>query len=130
MNLNQQLIHLNDDNYNDKRLREQLEPLFNNYRNYNIFKEGLDKGCYVNTKTDVSITAHCNLDIDRYQQGGTTVERFIFTITDNYPEDKILHVKISIGKAYKGGVNCYIYKNDMHLTNNEIIKCFKDCFGF
>lgn len=130
MNLNQQLNHLYDNNYDNKQLREQLEALFNNYRNYNIFKEGLKENCYVNTKTDVSITAHCNLDIDRYQQAGTTIERFIFTITDNYPEDKCLHVEIAIRQAYRGGVNCYIRKNDKHLTNDEIINCFKDCFGF
>lgn len=48
---------------------------------------------------------------------------------DNW-QDKLLHVKITMKRAYKGGVDCYINKNDRHLDNNDIIKCFKECFGF
>ena len=130
MNLRQQLDCLNDNDYNAAHLQEQLEDLFNLYRNYKIFKQGLEENCYVNTETDVSISTHSNLDIDHYQQAGTTIKKFIFTITDSYPENKLLHVKIGIWDTYRDGVNCYVYKNDKHLTNDEIIECFKDCFGF
>ena len=130
MNLRQQLNCLNDSNYNTTHLREKLEALFQSRRNYDVFDQGLENNCYVNTETVVSISTLCNLQVERRQQAGTTVERFVFTITDNYPQDKLLHVKITMERAYKGGVDCYINKNDRHLDNNDIIKCFKDCFGF
>lgn len=130
MNLKQQLNSLYDSDYNTTHLREKLEALFQSQRNYDVFRQGLENNCYVNTETVVSISALCNLQIERRQQAGTTVERFVFTITDNHPQDKLLHVKITMKRAYKGGVDCYINKNDRHLDNNDIIKCFKECFGF
>ena len=129
MNLRQQLDCLNDSDYNTTYLREKLEALFQSQRNYDIFRQGLENNCYVNTETTVSIGALCNLQVKNRQQAGTTVEQFVFTITDNYPEDKLLHVKITMRRAYKGGVDCYINQNDRHLDNNDIIECFKDCFG-
>ena len=129
MNLKQQLNYLNDSNYNATRLREKLEALFQSQRNYDVFKQGLENNCYVNTETTVSIGALCNLQVKSRRQAGTTVKQFVFTITDNYPEDKILHVKITMEYACKGGVDCYINQNDRHLDNNDIIECFKDCFG-
>lgn len=130
MNLRQQLSCLNDSKYNTAHLREKLEALFQPQRNYDVFKKGLENNCYVNTETYVAIGTLCNLQIESHRQAGTTIKQFVFTITDNHPEDKILHVKITIEYAYKGGVNCYINKNDRHLDNNEIIECLKDCFGF
>ena len=130
MNLRQQLDCLNDSDYNTTHLREKLEALFQSQRNYNVFDQGLKNNCYVNTETVVSISALCNLQVESRQQAGTTVERFVFTITDNYPQDKRLHVKITMERAYKGGVDCYINQNDRHLNNNDIIECVKDCFGF
>lgn len=130
MNLRRQLDCLNDSDYNTAHLREKLEVLFQSQRNYDVFRQGLENNCYVNTETTVAISALCNLRVERRQQAGTTVKQFVFTITDNYPEDKILHVKIIMEYAYKGGVDCYINKNDRHLNNNDIIECFKDCFGF
>lgn len=129
MNLKQQLNCLYDSDYNTTHLREKLEALFQSQRNYDVFRQGLENNCYVNTETTVSIGALCNLQVERRQQAGTTVERFVFTITDNYPQDKLLHVKITMEYAYKGGVDCYINQNDRHLDNNDIIECFKDCFG-
>lgn len=129
MNLKQQLNCLNDSDYNTTHLREKLEALFQSQRNYDVFDQGLKNNCYVNTKTIVSISALCILQVKNRQQAGTTVKQFVFTITDNYPEDKMLHVKITMEYAYKGGVDCYINKNDRHLDNNDIIECFKDCFG-
>lgn len=130
MNLRQQLNCLYDSDYDTTHLHEKLEALFQSQRNYDVFRQGLENNCYVNTETTVSIGALCNLQVKNRQQAGTTVEQFVFTITDNYPKDKILHVKITMEYAYKGGVNCYINKNDRHLDNNDIIKCFKECFGF
>lgn len=130
MNLKQQLNSLYVSDYNTTHLREKLEALFQSQRNYNVFRQGLENNCYVNTETVVSISALCNLQVKSRQQAGTTVEQFVFTITDNYPQDKRLHVKITMERAYKGGVDCYINKNDRHLDNNDIIKCFKECFGF
>ena len=129
MNLCQQLNCLNNSIYNTAHLREKLEALFQSRRNYDVFRQGLESNCYVNTETTVSISALCNLQVKNRQQAGTTVKQFVFTITDNYPQDKLLHVKITMERAYKGGVDCYINKNDRHLDNNDIIKCFKDCFG-
>lgn len=129
MNLRQQLNCLNDNDYNTTHLREKLEALFQSRRNYNVFDQGLENNCYVNTETVVSIGALCNLQVKSRQQAGTTVKQFVFTITDNHPEDKMLHVKITMEYAYKGGADCYIDQNDRHLNNNDIIKCFKDCFG-
>lgn len=129
MNLKQQLNCLYDSNYNTTHLREKLEALFQSQRNYDVFRQGLENNCYVNTETTVSIGALCNLQVKNRQQAGTTVEQFVFTITDNYPQDKLLHVKITMKRSYKGGVDCYINQNDKHLDNNDIIECFKDCFG-
>lgn len=130
MNLKQQLNSLYDSDYNTTHLREKLEALFQSQRNYDVFRQGLENNCYVNTETTISIGALCNLQVKNRQQAGTTVEQFVFTITDNHPQDKLLHVKITMKRAYKGGVDCYINKNDRHLDNNDIIKCFKECFGF
>lgn len=129
MNLKQQLNCLYDSDYNTTYLREKLEALFQSQRNYDIFDQGLENNCYVNTETTVSIGALCSLQVKNRQQAGTTIKQFVFTITDNYPEDKMLHVKITMEHAYKGDVDCYVNKNDRHLDNNDIIKCFKDCFG-
>lgn len=129
MNLKQQLNRLNDSDYDTTHLREKLEALFQSRRNYDVFDQGLKNNCYVNTETVVSIGALCNLQVKNRQQAGTTVKQFVFTITNNYPEDKMLHVKITMEYAYKGGVDCYINQNDKHLDNNDIIECIKDCFG-
>lgn len=129
MNLKQQLNGLNDSDYDTTHLREKLKALFQSRRNYDVFDQGLKNNCYVNTETTVSIGALCNLQVKNRQQAGTTVKQFVFTITDNYPEDKMLHVKITMEYAYKGGVDCYINQNDRHLDNNNIIECVKDCFG-
>ena len=86
MNLKQQLNCLNDSDYNTTHLREKLEALFQSQRNYDVFRQGLENNCYVNTETTVSIGALCNLQVKTRQQAGTTVEQFVFTIADNYPQ--------------------------------------------
>ena len=130
INLNRQLNLLNDDLYDHENLHKHLNTLFENPENVNTYHDGLENNSYVNTKTSVSIEALCNLQVESYQQAGTTVKQFVFTITDDNPNDRRLHVEIVIAGDYFNGIYCYTRKNDKHLTNDEIIICFKYCFGF
>ena len=129
MNLNQQLNLLND-GYNSENLHKHLNALFENSENDNTYRNGLENNSYVNTKTSVSIEALCNLQVESYQQAETTVKQFVFTITDDNPNDRRLHVEIVVAGGYFNEIYCYTRKNDKHLTNDEIIICFKYCFGF
>lgn len=128
MNLSQQLNCLKDDNHNPDRLLEQLDTLLKNPKNLEIAEQGVRNNCYVNTETRISIIAHCNLYV-KYDRRAD-INELVFTITDNYPEDKLLHVEITISKYKSNHIYCLVRKNDMHLTNDEIIKCLKECFGF
>lgn len=130
MNLNRQLNLLNNDLYNSENLHKHLNALFENPENVNTYHNGLENNSYVNTKTSVSIEALCNLQVESYRQAGTTVEQFVFTITDDNPNDRRLHVEIVVASRHSNEIYCYTRKNDRHLTNDEIIICFKYCFGF